>query len=57
MDHIIDTVSAPHDMEALVALLRVNGKMVLVGLPEKPFELAYGTLIFGETLLYILGSY
>ena len=44
-------------MAALMALLRVNGKMVLVGLPEKPFELAYGTLIFGETLLYILGSY
>ena len=58
IDHIIDTVAAPHDIAALVALLRVNGKMVLVGVPEKPFELAHGTLIFGETLiLYLSGSY
>ena len=38
IDHIIDIVVVPHDMEALVALIRVNGKMVLVGVPEKPFE-------------------
>ena len=58
IDYIIDTVAVPHDMEALVALLRVNGRMVLVGIPDKPFELAHGSLIFGETLiLYIPGSY
>src|SRR4051812_5559809 len=33
---IIDTVSAPHDLNAYLNLLRRNGHMVLVGAPEKP---------------------
>ena len=33
---IIDTVSAPHDLNAYLNLLRRNGQMVLVGAPEKP---------------------
>ena len=33
---IIDTVSAPHDLNLYLNLLRTNGHMVLVGAPEKP---------------------
>jgi len=37
-DLILDTVSAPHDINALLNLLRRDGVLVQVGLPEKPFE-------------------
>lgn len=33
-DFILDTVSADHDYNAYLGLLRLNGKMVLVGLPN-----------------------
>lgn len=48
LDYIIDTVSAVHPLEPLLGLLKVNGKMVLVGVPEKPLELAPGAVIFGR---------
>ncbi|HYY56148.1 MAG TPA: NAD(P)-dependent alcohol dehydrogenase [Pyrinomonadaceae bacterium] len=38
-DFILDTVSAPHDLNMYLNLLRRDGMMVLVGLPEKPAEL------------------
>jgi uncharacterized zinc-type alcohol dehydrogenase-like protein len=37
-DFILDCVSAPHDLNAYLNLLRLNGAMVLVGVPEKPAE-------------------
>lgn len=37
-DFILDTVSAPHDLDMYLNLLRRDGTMVLVGLPEKPIE-------------------
>lgn len=36
LDIIIDTVSADHDVARLLQTLRVDGTLVLVGLPEKP---------------------
>ena len=33
-DLILDTVSAPHDINACLGLLRLDGTMVLLGLPE-----------------------
>ena len=36
LDFILDTVSAPHDLNAYFELLKLDGKMVLVGLPDKP---------------------
>lgn len=44
-DFIIDTVSAPHDLDQYLALLKRDGSMVLVGLPERPPEVGAGTLI------------
>jgi uncharacterized zinc-type alcohol dehydrogenase-like protein len=35
-DFILDTVSAPHNMDAYLALLKRNGVLCLVGIPEEP---------------------
>lgn len=42
-DFILDTVSAPHDYNTYLKLLRRDGTMVLVGLPD-PSPLAAGSL-------------
>ncbi|MCU1290523.1 MAG: hydroxyacid dehydrogenase [Acidobacteria bacterium] len=44
-DFILDTVSAPHDLNIYLSLLGVNGAMVLVGAPEKPSEIHAFSLI------------
>jgi uncharacterized zinc-type alcohol dehydrogenase-like protein len=44
-DFIIDTVSAPHDLKDYLNLLRRDGTMVLVGLPEEATPLDPGPLI------------
>jgi uncharacterized zinc-type alcohol dehydrogenase-like protein len=38
-DFILDTVSAPHDMNMYLNLLKRNGVIVLVGLPTEPFAI------------------
>ncbi|KAF5938567.1 hypothetical protein HYC85_022826 [Camellia sinensis] len=48
MDGIIDTVSAPHSLLPLIGLLKSHGKLVLVGVPEKPLELPVFPLIMGK---------
>ena len=35
-DFILDTVSAPHDIQAFLGLLKRDGTMTLVGVPETP---------------------
>jgi len=35
---ILDAVSAPHDVNEYLSLLKLDGTMALVGLPEKPLE-------------------
>ncbi|CAN6452601.1 unnamed protein product [Victoria cruziana] len=47
MDYIIDTVSATHSLEPLLALLKLNGKLAMVGAPEKPLSLSVFSLLFG----------
>ncbi len=47
-DFIIDTVSATHDLNQLTPLLKREGKLVMVGLPNEPLPLAIGNLIFGR---------
>jgi uncharacterized zinc-type alcohol dehydrogenase-like protein len=49
-DFILDTVSADHDYNAYLQLLRRNGAMVLVGLPG-PVPLAAFALIMGRRRL------
>jgi uncharacterized zinc-type alcohol dehydrogenase-like protein len=42
---ILDTVSAPHDYNSYLGLLRLDGTMVLLGLPDQPAPVAAGLLI------------
>jgi uncharacterized zinc-type alcohol dehydrogenase-like protein len=35
-DFILDTVSAPHDVDMFLSMLKRDGTMVLVGLPDRP---------------------
>ncbi len=37
-DFILDCVSAQHDLNAYLALLRLDGTLTLVGVPEKPLQ-------------------
>jgi uncharacterized zinc-type alcohol dehydrogenase-like protein len=39
-DFLLDCVSAPHDINAYLNLLTLDGTMCLVGLPEKPIEIS-----------------
>lgn len=50
-DFILDTVSAPHDLNMYLNLLRRNGVLVLVGVPEKPAEVyAFPLLVNNRSL-------
>ncbi|GFP98220.1 8-hydroxygeraniol dehydrogenase [Phtheirospermum japonicum] len=48
LDGIIDTVSAVHPVEPLMGLLKAHGKMVFVGLPDKPVELPVFPMVAGR---------
>jgi uncharacterized zinc-type alcohol dehydrogenase-like protein len=47
-DLLIDTISAPHDYNKYLGLLRVEGTMVLLGIPPTPIPVAAGVLIGGR---------
>ncbi len=36
LDLIIDCVAAPHDLDPYLATLKTNGRLVLVGIPDRP---------------------
>ena len=50
-DFILDAVSAEHDINAYIELLRRDGNITLVGAPEKPFSVAAFGLLFGRRSL------
>ncbi|MDI1445105.1 NAD(P)-dependent alcohol dehydrogenase [Polyangium sp. 6x1] len=50
-DFILDTVSASHDVQALLGLLRRDGTLVLVGAPDKPLAIGAMGLLFGRKTL------
>jgi uncharacterized zinc-type alcohol dehydrogenase-like protein len=50
-DFILDTVSAQHDLNAYLAMLRPGGAMVLVGAPPEPVPVSAFSLIFGNKTL------
>jgi uncharacterized zinc-type alcohol dehydrogenase-like protein len=47
-DFILDCVSAEHDLNAYLSLLRRDGTLVMVGAPEKPLPIATFNLIMGR---------
>uniref|UniRef100_A0A0A9BF66 cinnamyl-alcohol dehydrogenase n=1 Tax=Arundo donax TaxID=35708 RepID=A0A0A9BF66_ARUDO len=51
MDGIINTVSANIPMAPFIGLLKPNGKMILVGLPDKPLEIPPFNLVIGNKTL------
>ncbi|MFL5814752.1 MAG: NAD(P)-dependent alcohol dehydrogenase [Bdellovibrionia bacterium] len=50
-DFILDTVSAPHDLNTYLSLLKRDGTMTLVGVPDKAPELQAFSLIMGRRSL------
>ena len=50
-DFVLDTVSANHDLNAYLNLLRREGTLALVGAPERPLEVhAFSLITNGRTL-------
>jgi uncharacterized zinc-type alcohol dehydrogenase-like protein len=47
-DFVLDTVSAKHDLDAYLALLRRDGTLTLVGAPEQPLSVSAFSLLFGR---------
>lgn len=45
-DMILDTVSAPHDVNALLTQLKLDGTLVMVGAPEQPLPVLTMHLLF-----------
>lgn len=50
-DFILDAVSADHDINAYIQLLRRDGNITLVGAPEKPFPVSAFGLLFARRSL------
>lgn len=48
LNFILDAVSAEHDINAFISLLRVDGSLALVGAPENPLPVAAFSLIQGR---------
>ena len=51
LDGIIDTVSAKHPLPDYLNLLKLNGRLVTVGVPPEPLELPTSALIFQRRLV------
>lgn len=50
-DLILDTVSAPHDYDRLLGMLRRGGQLVCVGLPTEPVAVSMFSLVSGNKIL------
>lgn len=50
-DFILDTVSAKHDLDVYLRMLKRGGTMTLLGVPDRPAALAASALIFGRRSL------
>lgn len=50
-DFILDCVAAPHDINAYLSLLRLDGAICLVGLPDQPLPVAPFSLVTNRTSL------
>ena len=47
-DVILNTVSAEIDIDKYISLLKLNGTLVVIGLPGKPYAVHVGTLLNGR---------
>lgn len=53
LDYILDTVPVAHPLQAYLSLLKVEGKVFIVGISPKPLEFDSDGLILGMPLLTI----
>ena len=51
LDFILDAVSADHDINAYINMLRRDGNLTMVGAPEKPLAVSVFSLIMGRRSL------
>ncbi|MCC6409048.1 MAG: NAD(P)-dependent alcohol dehydrogenase, partial [Planctomycetes bacterium] len=51
LDFVLDTVSANHDLNAYLSLLKRDGTMTIVGAPDAPQPLSVFNLLFGRRRL------
>lgn len=47
-DFILDTVSAPHDVNVYLALLKPEKTLCMLGISPEPHQIASGSLVFGQ---------
>lgn len=47
-DFVLDTLSAPHDYNFYLSLLRTGGKLICVGLPTVPMEVPAFNIVFSR---------
>jgi uncharacterized zinc-type alcohol dehydrogenase-like protein len=47
-DFILDTVSAPHDVNQYLGLLKTDGTHIIVGLPTEPLEVPAFSVVIGR---------
>ena len=47
-DMILDTISAEHDVNRYINLLKVDGSLVIVGLPAEPLKVGAFNIIHGR---------
>jgi len=50
-DFILDTVSAQHDVMALMKLLKTDGKIVMLGVPPESLQISASPFIMGRKIL------
>ncbi len=50
-DFILDAVAAPHDINAYINMLKVDGNLTIVGAPEKPHAVSAFGLLLGRRSL------
>lgn len=55
-DFILDTVSAKHDLNLYLSLLKTNGVHICVGIPLEPFEVSPFSLVAGNKALVGSGA-
>ncbi|XP_059073494.1 probable cinnamyl alcohol dehydrogenase 7/8 [Cryptomeria japonica] len=48
LDYILDTIPACHPMEPYLSLLKINGKLIILGVTMEPFTFSSNRLILGR---------
>lgn len=50
-DMIIDTIACTHDIDMYIDLLNLDGKLILVGIPESPLKFQGNKLVVGRRII------